>query len=174
MKQLILGGARSGKSTLAERLAADSGLDVVYVATGWAGDAEMERRIAAHRAGRDPSWRTVEEPLDLAAVLSRESAPGRFMLVDCLTLWLSNHLGGPGGGGTWPEARAALLDVLPDLPGTVCLVSNEVGQGVVPLGEGNRRFVDESGWLHQAVAERCDRVVFVTAGLARTLKGDAP
>ena len=163
MRTLILGGARSGKSALAERLAHESGHEVVYIATGQAHDEEMAARIAHHRASRPTHWQSVEEPLALAAALRAHARPGRCVLVDCLTLWLSNLLGAEDAGRL-AEERAALLDVLPSLTGQVLLVSNEVGLGVVPLGELTRRFVDEAGRLHQALAAQCDRVLFVAAG----------
>ncbi|WP_140719271.1 bifunctional adenosylcobinamide kinase/adenosylcobinamide-phosphate guanylyltransferase [Pseudomonas sp. Hp2] len=171
MRELILGGARSGKSALAERIAAGSGEDVVYVATAQALDDEMAARIAHHRAQRPAHWRCIEEPLALADVLRAHAAGGRCLLVDCLTLWLSNLLAGEDRGRLARE-RQALLDTLPRLPGRIVLVSNEVGQGIVPLGELARRFVDEAGRLHQALAARCERVVFVVAGLPMVLKGD--
>lgn len=166
MKELVLGGARSGKSRHAERTALATGAAVVYVATATAGDDAMAERIRRHRADRPADWSTVEVPLDLAGALEASAAPDRCLLVDCLTLWLSNCL----GAGDWAARRQALLESLPDLPGTVLLVSNEVGQGVVPLGELSRRFVDEAGWLHQDLAAICDRVTFVTAGIPQTLK----
>ncbi|CAI8764402.1 bifunctional adenosylcobinamide kinase/adenosylcobinamide-phosphate guanylyltransferase [Methylococcus capsulatus] len=169
MKELILGGARSGKSRHAEQRARLSGLDVAYVATAVAGDAEMAARIGGHRARRPPSWPTVEEPLALAASLEANAGPGRFILVDCLTLWLSNLLA--EGEEVFRRERQALLQVLPGLPGRICLVSNEVGQGIVPLNPLARRFVDEAGWLHQELAVLCDRVVWVVAGLPHVLKG---
>jgi adenosylcobinamide kinase/adenosylcobinamide-phosphate guanylyltransferase len=172
MQQLILGGARSGKSALAERIAAASGNDVVYIATAQAFDDEMAVRIAHHRTQRPSHWGSVEEPLALAATLRVHAAPGRCLLVDCLTLWLSNLLG-DADASRFTRERDALLAVLPQLPGHVVLVSNEVGQGIVPLGELTRRFVDEAGRLHQALAMRCERVVFVVAGLPMVLKGES-
>ncbi len=169
MKELILGGARSGKSALAEQRARDSGLAVTYIATATAGDGEMARRIARHRADRPSGWRTVEEPLQLARVLHAEAAPDRCLLVDCLTLWLSNLLA--EGDAVLERQQAALLDTLPQLPGEILLVSNEVGLGVVPVGELARRFVDEAGRLHQRLARRCERVTLVVAGLEYPLKG---
>ncbi len=169
MKELILGGARSGKSALAERRAAESGLGVTYIATATAGDGEMAERIARHRAARPVDWRTVEEPLHLAATLSEQAAADRCLLVDCLTLWLSNLLG-EDDTGCLEREQAALLEVLPDLPGRILLVSNEVGQGVVPMGELNRRFVDMAGRLHQRLAQVCDQVTLVVAGLELPLK----
>ncbi len=168
MRKLILGGARSGKSALAVRLARSSGLAVTFVATATAGDAEMAERIARHRAARPPGWRVVEEPTALAAVLRAECASDRLVVVDCLTLWLSNLL--LAEAPLEPE-RAAFLDALPALPGRVLLVANEVGLGIVPENALARRFRDEQGALNQAVATLCDRVTLVTAGLPIVLKG---
>lgn len=170
MHTLILGGARSGKSALAERLARDSGHQVVYVATAQARDGEMSERIAHHRSRRPQAWGLVEEPLALADVLRAEARADRCILVDCLTLWLSNLLG-DDDAGRFERERDALLETLPSLPGELLMVSNEVGLGVVPMGELTRRFVDEAGRLHQALAARCGRVLFVAAGLPLALKG---
>ncbi|WP_434140008.1 bifunctional adenosylcobinamide kinase/adenosylcobinamide-phosphate guanylyltransferase [Pseudomonas luteola] len=170
MKELILGGARSGKSRLAEKLATDSGLDVIYIATAQAWDSEMRTRIAQHADRRPVEWRLVEEPLYLAAVLRAHASAERCLLVDCLTLWLTNLLMAEDATMLARE-RAALLEALSELPGHIILVSNETGMGVVPLGELTRRYVDEAGWLHQALAEQCDRVVLTVAGLPMTLKG---
>ncbi len=171
MKEFIFGGARSGKSAFAQQQAQTSGLNVIYLATAEAGDAEMVARIARHRAERPAGWGLVEEPLALAAALQTHAAPDRCLLVDCLTLWLSNLLA--AGDKRLPTEISALLDALPALPGHTLLVSNEVGQGIVPANPLARRFRDEAGWLHQAVARRCDRVTFVIAGLPLTLK-DCP
>lgn len=173
MQTLILGGARSGKSALAERLAAASDLDVYYIATAQPLDGEMSARIAHHRARRPAHWGSVEEPLALAAALNQHAEPNRCLLVDCLTLWLSNLLGHPDPARFTSE-RAKLLDAVGGLPGELLLVSNEVGQGIVPMGELSRRFVDEAGRLHQDLAARCGRVLFVTAGLPLALKGILP
>jgi adenosylcobinamide kinase/adenosylcobinamide-phosphate guanylyltransferase len=172
MRNLILGGARSGKSRLAEQLASDSGLPVTYIATSQALDGEMNERVQLHRQRRPAEWGLIEEPLALAAVLRAEAAEGRCLLVDCLTLWLTNllMLDDPQ---RLAEERDALLDCLAELPGTLILVSNETGLGVVPMGELTRRYVDQAGWLHQAVAERCQRVVLTVAGLPLMLKGPA-
>lgn len=170
MLELILGGARSGKSRFAERLAAESGLAVTYIATSQALDGEMTERIAHHRERRPAHWTLVEEPLQLARVLCEQAAVQRCLLVDCLTLWLTNLLM-LDDAARLAEARDALLDCLPGLPGRIILVSNETGLGVVPLGELTRRYVDEAGWLHQAVADRAQRVTFMVAGLPMTLKG---
>ena len=167
--ELIIGGARSGKSALAERRAIDSGLDVVYVATATVignDDDEMPERIAHHRARRPAHWRTEEEPRQLAAKLGELAAPDRLLLVDCLTLWLTNLM---LGHGLEPE-RGYLLEVLPKLPGRIILVSNEVGWGIVPMNELSRRFADEQGHLNQAVAAVCSKVTLVAAGLPLELK----
>lgn len=181
---LVLGGARSGKSAHAERLAEASGKEVVVVATSRAGDAEMAARIAHHRERRPGHWQTVEEELALAAVLREYCAPQRLVLVDCLTLWLSNLMF--CDGRAWPEVgavalperfhqeRAALLDLLDaGTEGEILFVSNELGMGIVPWGAVSRCFADEAGRLNQAVAARADRAVFVAAGLPLVLKGTA-
>lgn len=171
MKEFILGGARSGKSAFAQQRAHTSQLKVFYLATAEAGDAEMATRIARHRAERPADWYLVEEPLALAAALRTHAAPDRCLLVDCLTLWLSNLLA--ASDERLLAERSALLEALPALPGHIVLVSNEVGQGIVPTHPLARRFRDEAGWLHQAIARHCDRVIFVVAGLPLTLK-DCP
>ncbi len=170
MRELILGGARSGKSRLAEKLAADSGLAVTYIATSQALDGEMSTRIRQHRERRPAEWALLEEPLELARVLRESASVERCLLVDCLTLWLTNLLMLEDHTRLLAE-REALLEGLAQLPGRIILVSNETGLGVVPMGELTRRYVDEAGWLHQAIAERCQRVVFTVAGLPMLLKG---
>ncbi|MGE8352575.1 MAG: bifunctional adenosylcobinamide kinase/adenosylcobinamide-phosphate guanylyltransferase [Pseudomonas protegens] len=172
MLQLILGGARSGKSRLAEKLATDSALEVIYIATSQPLDGEMNQRIAHHRERRPSHWGLIEEPLELARVLQQAAGTGRCLLVDCLTLWLTNLLMLEDEQRQAIE-REALLQCVATLPGEIIFVSNETGMGVVPLGELTRRYVDEAGWLHQALAERCQRVVLTVAGLPLTLKGTA-
>lgn len=171
MKQLILGGMRSGKSRLAERLAMASGLPVTYIATATAGDEEMRTRIDHHRAQRPEAWQVVEEPLALAAALRAHAATGHCLLVDCLTLWLTNLLCSDDAGALARE-REALLATLPSLPGDIILVSNETGLGIVPADPLSRRFCDEAGRLHQVLAALCDRVIFTVAGLPQVLKGE--
>lgn len=172
MLQLILGGARSGKSRLAEKLAIDSRLPVTYIATSQPLDGEMNERVAQHRARRPAEWALVEEPLALARVLRDNAGSGQCLLVDCLTLWLTNLLMLDNPEQLNAE-RDALLECVGALPGEIIFVSNETGMGVVPMGELTRRYVDEAGWLHQALAERCQRVVLTVAGLPLTLKGTA-
>ena len=164
---LVLGGARSGKSVHAEGLIAQSGLAPRYLATAQAGDGEMADRIARHRARRGAGWTTREEPLDLVGALREESRPGRAVLVDCLTLWLSNLL---FAERDLEGETAALCEALPRLAGPVVLVSNEVGLGLVPETPLGRRFRDAQGRLNQAVAAVVPRVVFVAAGLPLVLK----
>ncbi|MES9912749.1 MAG: bifunctional adenosylcobinamide kinase/adenosylcobinamide-phosphate guanylyltransferase [Candidatus Sedimenticola sp. 4PFRAG1] len=170
MKQLIIGGARSGKSALAERLAEESGLDVIYLATATAEDNEMVERIRIHRERRRDSWQLVEEPLHLAEALKANADEERLLLVDCLTLWLTNLLL-HSDPGLYEQERRALLDCLAQLPGRQIFVSNEVGMGIVPMGELNRRFQDEAGWLNQAMAASCEQVILTVAGLPHYLKG---
>lgn len=181
MIELILGGARSGKSRHAERQAAATGLPVTYIATATAGDAEMAARIAHHRARRPQHWQTRECALTLAATLKESASPGHCLLVDCLTLWLSNLLFA-GDAAKQAEAgealacpllaseTAALLEILPTLPGEIILVSNEVGWGIVPANPLARLFADEQGRLNQRLASVCDRVTLVAAGLPLALK----
>jgi len=164
---LLLGGVRSGKSRHAEQLVLASGLEPVYLATAEALDDEMEARIEAHRARRGPEWRTVEVPLDLVAALTAECADSRAVLVDCLTLWLTSLMVHERPVQVEVER---LIEVLPRLPGALVLVSNEVGQGVVPVAAMARAFVDHAGVLHQRIAAQADAVVLMTAGLAQRLK----
>ncbi|MCF6218855.1 MAG: bifunctional adenosylcobinamide kinase/adenosylcobinamide-phosphate guanylyltransferase [Gammaproteobacteria bacterium] len=169
MKQLILGGARSGKSALAEKIAAETGLPVIYIATATASDAEMQQRINRHKQQRPAHWTTIESPYNLVETLQQQAASQRCILVDCLTLWLSNLL---CSTGETELARKSLLNVVAELPGEIIFVSNEVGLGIIPMGSISRQFVDESGWLHQSLAQQCDRVVFTAAGLPLIMKGD--
>jgi adenosylcobinamide kinase/adenosylcobinamide-phosphate guanylyltransferase len=177
MKTLILGGVRSGKSRLAERLAQDSGRTVTLIATARADDIEMHSRIQHHQAQRPAHWRLVEEPLALAAALQQHATADGLLLVDCLTLWLTNLLLDADPARLAHE-RDALLDTLArfDAPavqaGQLILVSNETGLGIVPMGELTRRYCDEAGRLHQALAARCERVTLVVAGLPLNLKGN--
>jgi adenosylcobinamide kinase/adenosylcobinamide-phosphate guanylyltransferase len=165
---LVLGGARSGKSRHAEQRAEAEPGALVYIATGQAFDAEMEERIARHRADRGPRWRTVEAPLELPQAIAAEAGPGRVVLVDCLTLWASNLLLAERDG----EAEAArLATLLRDAAGPVILVSNEVGLGIVPDNALARRFRDVAGRINQIVAAAVDEAVFVAAGLPLRLKG---
>ena len=169
MKELILGGARSGKSSHAEMLAKESNLEVVYIATATVYDKEMQKRVDHHRFQRPDHWPVIEESYDLAGVLQREAREDRCLLVDCLTLWVTNLLC-IEDKELWPKKHQELLDILPTLPGRILMVSNEVGMGIVPMGELSRQFVDESGRLHQSIARIADKVTFVAAGLPLVMK----
>ncbi|MGI2184945.1 bifunctional adenosylcobinamide kinase/adenosylcobinamide-phosphate guanylyltransferase [Shewanella oncorhynchi] len=201
MIHLVLGGARSGKSRYGEALVRQYtalGFDACYVATAQALDDEMATRIAKHQAGRSDDgieWQLFEESLALTALLKQLAKPGRVILVDCLTLWLTNQLlasnvniddepaptewnatdfavstSDDKAHASWQAEKTAFVDSLVELEGVVVLISNEVGSGIVPLGELSRQFVDEAGWLNQAVATLADNVTLVVAGLPLALK----
>ncbi len=166
MKHLILGGARSGKSRFAEQCGLATSHQLHYIATAQTLDEEMTARVAMHRQQRDPRWQLTEAPLQLQSALQTVDGENSCVLVDCLTLWLSNCL----AEDIWQEQRALLFSTLDVLQAHILFVSNEVGNGIVPMGQLSRTFVDESGWLHQQLAQRCERVTLVTAGLPQTLK----
>ena len=206
MIHLVLGGARSGKSRYGEALVRQYtalGFDACYVATAQALDDEMATRIAKHQAGRSDDgieWQLFEESLALTALLKQLAKPGRVILVDCLTLWLTNQLlasnvniddepaptewnatdfatstfavstSDDKAHASWQAEKTAFVDSLVELEGVVILISNEVGSGIVPLGELSRQFVDEAGWLNQAIAALADNVTLVVAGLPLALK----
>lgn len=171
MHELILGGARSGKSGHGEALAMQSGLEVTYIATAQVyDDSEMRARIEAHRLRRPAHWSLEEAPLALGDAIDRHARADRLLLVDCLTLWLTNVL--LDGDERFDHEYGRLLEALDEAPGRVVMVSNEVGQGIVPMNALSRRFVDEAGWLHQTLASRCQRVWWVVAGLPQCLKGE--
>jgi adenosylcobinamide kinase/adenosylcobinamide-phosphate guanylyltransferase len=169
---LILGGAKSGKSALALRAAAALAEKRVFVATAQAYDDEMRLRIARHQAERGPTWRSVEEPLDLCGLLGQEDSSEKVILVDCLTLWMSNLM---TQGGLTPDEitrrSQELCQILPGMKANVVLVSNEVGLGIVPENALARAFRDHAGALNQSLAKTCDKVAFVAAGLPLMLKG---
>jgi len=173
MQHLILGGARSGKSSYAEQYAERSKKEVIYIATGTAGDDEMRLRIATHKENRPRYWVTVEEPIALADVLAEYNSERYFLLVDCLTLWLSNILFDSEGvyqEDVFLQQKQALLSQMGVLETDIALVSNQVGLGITPMDPMSRRFVDEAGFLHQRLAQQCSHVTLVTAGLAQALK----
>ncbi len=169
MKQLILGGMRSGKSALAEKLAAQTGLPVTYIATARPGDEEMTARIKAHQNQRPGDWKLVEEPLFLAKTLRAQAAKNHCLLIDCLTLWVTNLLL-HDDPELFARQKNELLEILPDLPGEIILVSNETNMGLVPMEALSRRFCDESGRLHQDIARISRRVILVVAGLPQVIK----
>ena len=164
---LVLGGARSGKSRYAEAVIERAAETALYIATGTAGDSAMAARIAHHRARRGPRWTTIEEPIAVAALLATEARPDRPILVDCLTLWLSNVL----LAGRDVEADCEeLLEALKNLAGPAVLVANEVGLGIVPDNDLAIQFRDHAGRLNQRIAALAGRVVFMAAGLPLVLK----
>jgi adenosylcobinamide kinase/adenosylcobinamide-phosphate guanylyltransferase len=183
MISVVLGGARSGKSRYAESLVKKSdsgrgenlpGAHVFYVATATAGDGEMTRRIAQHQADRPSHWQLIEEPLYLAEVIT-QACDHDILLIDCMTLYLTNWLcKKPEDNESliagWRAERASLLNALKITAARIVIVSNEVGSGIVPLGELSRVFVDEAGWLNQALAELADDVTLVVAGCPMSLK----
>lgn len=165
---LVLGGARSGKSAFAEKLVNASALDMHYVATGRAWDGEMQARISEHRDRRGPDWQTHEEPLDLAACLKAIDAPDRIILIDCLTLWVTNLMMEERDMVAEFETLAAYL---PQAKARLVFVSNEVGLGIVPENRMGRDFRDHAGRLHQIIAEISADVYFIAAGLPLKMKG---
>lgn len=172
----IIGGARSGKSAYAEKLASAGGLSVSVIVTAEALDDEMALRIRRHQNDRPSDWQTVEAPLHLADALAAAAAPDKCVIVDCLTLWLSNLMGSLDIDDQTLELPPhdeyqRFLDILPGLPGTILLVANEVGLGLVPETPLGRLFRDEAGRLNRRVAARSDRVTFIAAGLPLALKG---
>jgi adenosylcobinamide kinase / adenosylcobinamide-phosphate guanylyltransferase len=165
---LVLGGARSGKSRYAEDLALGHRGERIYIASAEAGDEEMQRRIADHRRRRGTEWHTLEEPIELTNALQRTCGESRLVLVDCITLWLSNLMMLERDVGGEIDR---LCMVLPRLEGTLIFVSNEVGLGIVPENALARRFRDEAGFANQRLAAACDEVVVMVAGLALKVKG---
>jgi adenosylcobinamide kinase / adenosylcobinamide-phosphate guanylyltransferase len=186
---LILGGARSGKSAYAEKLAIESGLPVTYIATAQVYDDEFKQRVQHHKDRRPKNWQLIETAHFLSAALkytdleanihaasgASETSPSKHcIIIDCLTLWLAQCICpecAPSEGVNWANERAQFLEFLPKVSGDIILVSNEVGMGIVPLGKINRQFQDEQGRLNQAIAAIADKVTFVAAGLPLTLKG---
>ena len=172
MLDLILGGARSGKSNIAEERASTDGRDVIYLATAEPRDDEMSERIRRHKSERPSYWITIEEPIRVVEVI-KASGKDKVILLECLTLWLSNAL---YGEYDFTQMKKEFLDFLSsnwlsDNNARLIIVSNEVGQGIIPMGKETRKFVDESGWIHQDIAKVATNVTFVVAGLEQKLKG---
>jgi len=186
MKTLILGGMRSGKSRYAEQIILKSPLQAVYIATATANDPEMAQRIQQHQQQRGTQWQNIEEPIDLLATLIQTVNSKNYVLVDCLTLWLTNLL-----LDTTSQLQSdtdinnnltkqnlikiqqqisELCEYVASTSGDVVFVSNEVGLGIVPMGELSRQFCDLTGLLHQQLAQHCDRVIFMVAGIAQVIK----
>ncbi|NOQ82106.1 MAG: bifunctional adenosylcobinamide kinase/adenosylcobinamide-phosphate guanylyltransferase [Methylophaga sp.] len=167
---LILGGVKSGKSVLAEKLATNTQFSVHYIATASGDDDEMQRRIESHQQRRPSHWHTIESPLHLASAIQQHCIADQCVLVDCLTLWLTNLLMQDNDDLLRLEIDQ-LIDGIQDLEGSLIMVSNETNMGVTPLGELTRRYCDEVGVLHQRIAQQCDNVVLTIAGLPHILKG---
>ncbi len=166
--QLILGGARSGKSAYGERLAKDSELPVLYVATAQAFDDEMRARIKQHQADRPDHWGSIEVSCELPQILLENSRSDNLILVDCLTLWLMNVM---YEQKDIHQSVSELLQALSQVPGRVIMVSNEITMGVVPMGKESRLYVDELGRLHQRIAQAAQQVTLMVAGIPMAVKG---
>jgi len=169
-KTLVLGGVKSGKSLLAEQLASQTESEIIYIATATAGDKAMQQRIEAHKKQRPSQWLTVEAPIQLAKAIEQHSLPSNCILVDCLTLWLTNLLMADDNDLLEQEIEA-LITTFSTMSGKIILVSNETNMGVMPLGELSRQYCDQIGILHQRIASLADRVILTVAGLPHVLKG---
>ena len=163
MMHLVIGGARSGKSRFAEKLASDFNFPVTYIATATVGDDEMRERIDIHQASRPQNWRLIEEPFYLSQVIENNDAQEQVLIIECMTLWLSNWLC-TNDKENWQSEKQAFIDALLKSKAQIIIVSNEVGSGIVPLGELSRDFVDQAGWLNQALAQISKRTTLVVAG----------
>jgi adenosylcobinamide kinase/adenosylcobinamide-phosphate guanylyltransferase len=170
MRCFVLGGAASGKSVWAERLTESYEKSMIYVATGQAFDAEMENRVKIHKDRRDTTWTTAEAPLDLTQILA-SATPDQVLLIDCATMWLSNHL---MADGDLAKAQSELLESLEYSAAPWIIVSNEVGHGIVPNNKLARTFREAQGRLNCLLAEKSDLAVMITAGLPHALKGELP
>ncbi|MES2822873.1 MAG: bifunctional adenosylcobinamide kinase/adenosylcobinamide-phosphate guanylyltransferase [Pseudomonadota bacterium] len=171
MITLVLGGARSGKSNFAQQLASDNQSPVLYIATATVSDREMAERIAHHQQNRPSEWRVHESPLDLISALTEEGNKQQTILVDCLTLWLNNQL------FSFPEQNFEqlfhqLISASRNCSAPIIFVSNEVGLGIIPMGNISRKFVDEAGRLNQKIAQVANQVFFIAAGLPLVLKNE--
>ena len=169
MNTLVLGGIKSGKSRFAESVATNTEKSVLYIATASPVDAEMQQRIAHHKASRPSHWQVIEEPLDPGRIIKKHSNDSTCVLVDCLTLWLTNLLLLEDKQAL-QQHKAELITSITAAPGPVVLVSNETSMGIVPMGELTRQFCDEAGMLHQELAGLCGNVVLMVAGLPHYLK----
>ncbi|OUR70889.1 bifunctional adenosylcobinamide kinase/adenosylcobinamide-phosphate guanylyltransferase [Methylophaga sp. 41_12_T18] len=169
-KTLVLGGVKSGKSLLAEQLASQTQAEVIYIATATAGDEAMQQRIQAHKNQRPSQWLTVEAPIQLAKAIEQHSQYDNCILVDCLTLWLTNLLMADDEALLKQEIEA-FVTILSTMSGKIIIVSNETNMGIMPLGELSRQYCDQIGILHQRIASLADRVILTVAGLPHVLKG---
>lgn len=169
-RTLVIGGAASGKSAWAEAFVSASGLRPVYVATGQAFDEEMRQKISRHKDRRGPEWRTIEEPFDIGSALAN-CASGEVVLIDCATLWLTNHL---LAENNLKDETSQFAKLITDTHLHLIVVTNEVGDGIVPMDAMSRHFREAQGQLNQRLASEADLVVRVTAGLPMALKGTLP
>jgi adenosylcobinamide kinase/adenosylcobinamide-phosphate guanylyltransferase len=169
---LVLGGARSGKSRFAIRLARKAGRKAAFIATCQGLDAEMARRISSHRKARPPGWRTVEEPLEISSAVRRLGNAYDVVLIDCLTLWVSNMLMKRSREKVIETGATKLIGALGRIRGDAILVSNEVGLGIVPANALARDFRDIGGRINQIVARSADEVYFMIAGIPVKIKGE--
>jgi adenosylcobinamide kinase/adenosylcobinamide-phosphate guanylyltransferase len=169
MLTLVLGGARSGKSSYAEQLAIKFELPVTYIATATGLDDEMKLRIEHHQRSRPKEWRTIECPLNLVDLIAEQSRNQQTILIDCLTLWINNQLF-HNPNQNFSNLFSEFIQVCKDSEAHIIFVANEVGLGIIPLGEISRKFVDEAGRLNQALAKVADDVIFIAAGLPLILK----
>jgi adenosylcobinamide kinase/adenosylcobinamide-phosphate guanylyltransferase len=170
MKTLVLGGVKSGKSRLAESIAANSGKLVSYIATAQGYDDEMRARITLHKAQRPSHWHTIEEPLYLAKAIALADKENHFILVDCLTLWITQLLC-HNDSTLLQQEISSLYRLLPTLKSDIVFVSNETNMGITPMDALSRRFCDESGQLHQNLSPIMDKVILTITGLPLYIKG---
>ena len=168
MLELVIGGARSGKSAYAEQCANDSQREVLYIATATADDHEMQQRIWHHKRNRPSHWHTIEEPIHLSKAVSAK--PDMFVIVDCLTLWMTNILA--LDTQDYEKEMTLFFEAIENITTPIIFVTNEIGMGVVPLGEETRRFVDETGRLHQRLARLCHRVTQMIVGIENRIKDE--
>ena len=171
MKQLILGGARSGKSAIAEKLAIGTSKSLIYIATAQVGDTEMKQRIELHQERRSAKWETVEEAIELTTAIKQYNNEKYCIVVDCLTLWLTNLLL-LNNEEIFSKQLNDFVDSIDELQADLIIVSNETSMGIVPLGELSRRYIDEAGLMHQRISKKSDRVIMTIAGLPMFLKGE--
>ncbi len=172
MIHLVIGGQRSGKSAYTEKLASNSIKKVVYVATATIGDDEMRKRIEHHQNSRPQDWLLIEEPFNLSEVIKQHSRRNNILIIECMTLWLTNWLC-TNDIESWADEKQTFIDSLITSQSDVIIVSNEVGSGIVPMGELSRDFVDQAGWLNQALTQVADKATLVVAGCPLVLKNEA-
>lgn len=170
MKTLILGGIKSGKSSWAETLATNTGKAVTIIVTATAEDDEMKTRIRHHQQSRPSSWQVIEEPVSLARALNQALKNDHCIIIDCLTLWVTNLLLADDKS-LFEKEKQAFIDKVSTSTDSIIMVSNETSMGIIPMGDLTRRFCDETGILHQKIAEQCDNVLLTIAGLPMALKG---